>query len=60
MHGFENKTEALFVYLSPESYVPQDHTLCPIRIILDKALSDLDAEFEVVFSDKTNSKEQST
>jgi len=51
MRGIENKTEALFVYLSPESYVAKDHPLRPIRVMVDKALAELDAEFEAVYSD---------
>ena len=51
MRGIENKTEALFVYLSPESYVSKDHPLRPIRVMVDKALAELDAEFEAIYSD---------
>ena len=51
MRGIENKTEALFVYLSPESFIPKDHPLRPIRAMVDKALAELDAEFQAIYSD---------
>jgi transposase len=51
MRGIENKTEALFVYLSPESYVPKDHPLRPIRLMVDKALAGLNTEFDAIYSE---------
>lgn len=50
MRGSDNKTEAMFVYLSPETYVPKNHPLRPIRAMVDKALAELDAEFEAMYS----------
>lgn len=51
MRGIESKTGAMFVYISPESYVPKDHPLRPIRIMVDKALTELDREFSALYSD---------
>lgn len=45
MRGTDTKTEALFVYLSLESYVPKDHPLRPIRAMVDKALAELNPQF---------------
>ena len=45
MRGFEKNTDALFVYISPESFVPSDHAFRPIRIMADKALDALSGEF---------------
>ena len=50
MRGNDNNTEALFVYLSPETFVPKNHPLRPIRTMADKALAELTAEFEAMYS----------
>ncbi|EHP86269.1 ISGsu3, transposase, partial [Geobacter metallireducens RCH3] len=50
MRGAETKTEALFCYLSPESYVPKDHPLRSIRAMVDKALAELSPQFEAMYS----------
>ena len=50
MRGNDNNTEALFVYLSPETFVPKNHPLRPIRAIADKALAELSSEFEAMYS----------
>jgi transposase len=50
MRGNDNKTEALFVYLSPETFVPKNHPLRPIRTMADKALAELHTEFETMYS----------
>ena len=50
MRGVENKSDALFLYVSPESFVPADHPLRPIRKMADKALASLSGEFERMYS----------
>jgi len=50
MRGDDTKTEAMFYYLSPESMVPQDHPLRPIRKMVDQALADLSPEFDKMYS----------
>ena len=30
MRGFEDRSDALFVYVSPETFVPKDHPLRPL------------------------------
>lgn len=50
MRGNDNNTEAMFVYLSPETYVPKNHPLRPIRAMADKALAELHDEFEAMYS----------
>lgn len=50
MRGNDNNTEALFVYLSPETFVPKNHPLRPIRAMADKALAELHNEFEAMYS----------
>lgn len=50
MRGNDSKTESMFVYVAPESYVPKDHPLRPIRALADKALDELDREFEAMYS----------
>lgn len=50
MRGTKDKTEAMFVYLSPESFVPKDHPLRPIRTMVDAALAELDCEFNALYS----------
>lgn len=50
MRGDDTKTEAMFYYLSPESMVPQDHPLRPIRKMVDQALTELSPEFDKMYS----------
>jgi len=45
MRGFEQQSDALFVYLSPESFVPKEHPLRPIRQMVDTALENLSPVF---------------
>src|SRR6266540_2503986 len=50
MRGNDSTTEAMFVYLSPESFVPKNHPLRPIRRMVTKALAELDTEFRAMYS----------
>src|SRR5512138_3988517 len=50
MRDFEQSTDNLFVYLSPESFVPKDHPLRPIRQMVDAALDDLSPVFCLMYS----------
>jgi transposase len=50
MRGNDLQTEAMFNYLSPESVVPQDHPLRPIRKMVDQALEELSPVFEKMYS----------
>lgn len=50
MRGFEQQSDALFVYISPESFVPKDHPLRPIRQMVDAALENLSLVFSQMYS----------
>jgi len=50
MRGFDQQTDAMFVYLSPESFVPKGHTLRPIRKMVDEALNKLSPDFSQMYS----------
>ncbi len=50
MRGIEDRSDALFIYVSPESFVPEDHPLRPIRVMADKALKSLSKEFDRMYS----------
>jgi transposase len=50
MRGMEDRNDTLFLYVSPESFVPTDHPLRPIRKMADKALASLSGEFERMYS----------
>lgn len=50
MRGIEDRSDALFIYVSPESFVPEEHPLRPIRIMADKALNSLSKEFDRIYS----------
>lgn len=50
MRGFEQSTDNLFVYLSPESFVPKDHPLRPVRQMVDMALENLSPVFCQMYS----------
>lgn len=51
MRGFEQQSDALFVYISPESFVPKEHPLRPIRRMVDTALENLSPVFNRMYSD---------
>jgi transposase/IS5 family transposase len=50
MRGFEQSSDALFIYVSPESFVPKDHPLRPIRQMVDTALENLSPVFSQMYS----------
>lgn len=50
MRGFEQQSDALFVYISPESFVPKDHPLRPIRQMVDTALENMSSVFCQMYS----------
>lgn len=50
MRGFDQPSDSLFVYLSPESFVPKDHPLRPIRQMVDAALENLSLVFCQMYS----------
>ena len=45
MRGIDDNRDAMFIYLSPEDFVPADHPLRPIRTMVDATLEGLSAEF---------------
>ena len=50
MRGSDLQTDRMFCYSSPETFVPEDHPLRPIRTMVEKALSDLSSEFTAMYS----------
>ena len=50
MRGEDTQQSTMFSYLSPESRVPGNHPLRPIRITVDGVLSRLDVRFEKMYS----------
>jgi len=50
MRGFDQPTDNLFVYISPESFVPKDHPLRSIRQMVDAALKNLSPVFCQMYS----------
>jgi len=50
MRGSDLQTDRMFCYSSPETFVPPDHPLRPIRIMVEKALSDLSSDFAGMYS----------
>ena len=51
MRGADIQQDTLFSTASPESRVPKDHPLRPIRTMVDQALADLDADFNAIYAD---------
>jgi hypothetical protein len=51
MSGLEDRSDALFLQVSLDSFVPADHSLRPIRKMADKALASLTGEFEGAATD---------
>ena len=50
MRGADNKTEALFTYVTPESFVPKDHPLRAIRKMADEALAGMNNIFDSMYA----------
>jgi transposase len=50
MRGPDIHQDTLFSTVSPETRVPKDHPLRPIRLMVDAALKSLDAEFQALYS----------
>lgn len=51
MRGPDIQQDTLFSTVSPESRVPKDHPLRPIRTMVDVALRELDADFAALYAD---------
>ena len=50
MRGLDTRQEGMFSYVSPESRIPKDHPLRPIREMVDDALKELSADFDALYS----------
>lgn len=50
MRGFDSKTDALFAYVTPESFVPKKHPLRAIRKMADEALAGMDKLFDSIYA----------
>lgn len=50
MRGADTQQQALFSYLSPESRIPRNHPLRPIREMVNTALAELGPDFEAIYS----------
>ena len=50
MRGGDIRRDGLFSYVQPESRIPENHPLRVIRRVADEALSALDAQFAVLYS----------
>jgi hypothetical protein len=50
MYGFESRNDAFILYVSPESFVPEDHPFSLIRLMADKSLASLSGKFEEMYS----------
>src|SRR5208283_5017420 len=50
MRGADSKQEGMFSYVSPESRIPTNHPLRPIRAIIAEALTQMDRKLESLYS----------
>jgi len=50
MRGTDDQQDAVFSYIGLEQRVPKDHPLRAIRAMADRALRDLDTEFEQMYA----------
>jgi len=50
MRGYDSQTEALFAYVTPESFVPKDHPLRAIRKMAEEALVGMDKLFDSMYA----------
>ena len=52
MRGADTQQEALFSHLSPESRIPKNHPLRPVREMVNTALAELTSDFEAIYADE--------
>ena len=50
MRGADSKQEGMFSYVSPESRIPTNHPLRPIRAIVAEALAQMDRKLESLYA----------
>jgi transposase len=50
MRGADERSGSLFSYIDLESRIPEVHPLRAIRVIVNTALADLNAEFEAMYA----------
>jgi transposase len=50
MRGTDRQQSSMFSYISAEQRVPKDHPLRAIRVMVDTALSELQAQFEAMYA----------
>ena len=50
MRGDDQQQAAMWSYISPEQRVPADHPLRPLRVMVDRAMAELSAEFAKLYS----------
>ena len=50
MRGDDFKQNKIFYYISPESRIPQDHPLRPIKAMVNKVLQELSPQFSKMYS----------
>ena len=50
MRGADERCGSLFSYIDLESRIPEVHPLRAIRVIVNTALADLNAEFEAMYA----------
>jgi len=51
MRGDDDQQEGMFSYISPEKRAPGDHSLRPIRKIVDEILKEMSPKFQKLYSD---------
>lgn len=50
MRGYDSQTEAIFAYVTPESFIPKTHPLRAIRTMADEALKGMDKLFDSMYA----------
>jgi len=50
MRGENDKTQQMFCYVSPESFVPKNHPLRPLKEMVDAALKEISPKFSKMYS----------
>lgn len=50
MRGENQSTQAMFCYVSPDTMVPKDHPLRPLKVMVDAALKEISIHFDAIYS----------
>jgi transposase len=55
LRGLEPSQQQLFSYISLEERIPANHSLRPLKVLVDSILKEMDRQFDAVYSQEDRS-----